>query len=685
MAGITSMGIGSGIDVASLVDKLVSSEGQAPKNRLDKREATLQAKISAYGSLKGALSSFQTQVDGLSDPSAFHTIKATSSQSDAVSVTASDTASEGSYDIEVSQLARGQSTASGAFATTGTNVGSGTLTFRFGAVTTDSATGDVTGFSQNADKPVATVDISATDGTLSGIRDAVNKADIGVNASIINDGTGNRLVFSATDSGAENAFTVDVSDSDGNNTDGSGLSQLAFNASATNQQQTRSAQDANLVVNGLSVTRPSNDISNLLDGVSLTLNSTTTGSARIDVSQDVGAVKKKIQSFVDGFNKLQKQIDQIAGYDAEKKQGGILQGDATVRTINSRLRRMVTSVLPVLNGGAVRSLADLGITTDRNGQLTVDSAKLDDALANHFDEVGALFGKTGIVNGSGFGYAGSTDATQPGKYAVNVTTAATRGSVSGGSITAPTASSPLTIDSSNDTLSLTVDGTSSGTISLTQGDYTSGAELATELQAQINGASSLQDAGISVDVAFDNTSNSFTISSSRYGSASSVTVDTGNSSLGLTAGSTDSGVDAQGTINGVTATGEGRSLTAQGGNADGLRINLTSDATGSLGTLTFSHGISDGLSSTLDGYLNSSDGLLDSITSGLKDQVDNIGTERADLQRRLDQIRQRYTKEFNAMDATVAKLNSTSNFLSGQLSGLENLATQAGTKKSSGG
>lgn len=679
MAGVSSLGIGSGIDIGGLVDKLVAAEQTPAQHRLDRREGKAQAKLSAYGTLKSALSDFQTQVQGLSKAADFRVLQATSSHPEAVSVSASDAAAAGRFDLDVNQLAQSQAVASGAFVTTATPVGSGTLTLRFGTITTDED-GTVTGFAQNPNKAAATIDIPASANTLEGIRGAVNDADAGVSASIVNDGVGERLIFNATDTGAANAFVIEVADADGNDTDASGLSQLAFNTAATHSQQTRSGQDAELVVNGLAVSRPGNEITDLVAGLTLSLTSTTTSAAQIAVTEDADAVKQKIQDFVGAFNQLQQQISQLSGYDADKKQGGILQGNASVRGIEARLHRLTTATIPVLDGRAIRSLADLGITTARDGTLAIDDAKLSDALDQHFDEVGALFGIGSLVEGGGFRYADRADSTRAGNYAVGVTRPAQQASIQGAAITAPTPSVPLVIDASNETLQLTVDGVASGSIHLTQGSYSGGADLAAELQARINGDTNLKDAGAAVNVAFN--AGAFVITSARYGSESAVTIGSVDAnttaSLGLSSGQAGTGADVQGTIGGVAATGSGRFLTAPGGDAGGLKVEITGEATGDLGALIFSRGLADQLNTTLAAYLNS-DGLLDSLTTSLTGQIDDIGDDRERLAARMDQVRQRYLDQFNAMDGLVAQLNSTAGFLSNQLPGLEKLAQSAGT------
>lgn len=679
MAGISSLGVGSGLDIRGLVDQLVAAERAPVQNRLDRREARLQAELSSFGSLKSALNDFRGTVDALSDASDFRVMRASSGNSDAIGVSAADTAQAQSLDVQVNSLAQAQSVASGGFASTTDAVGSGTLTFRFGTVTTD-AGGAVTDFAVNGERPVSNIEIPAGANTLEGVRDAVNDAGIGVRASIINDGSAERLVFSADDSGAANGFVVEVADDDGNHTDAAGLSQLAFNTAASNSTRGRAGSDAELVVDGLAVSRASNTVDDLVEGLTLTLKDTTATAVRLDVSQDTGAVRAKIQGFVDGFNALQDQIDQIAGFNSDSGQGAVLQGDATVRTLNSTLRRQITGSLQVLEGRAVRSLADLGITTDNEGRLAIDGAGLDDALENHFDEVGALFGVNGIAEGTGFRFESSRSDTVAGDYAVNVSQLAERAAVQGSAITAPSEISPLTIGAGNDTLSLTVDGIASGEISLTQGDYTSGASLAADLQSRINGSQALQDAGASVAVSFDEAAGTFSITSQRFGSESEVrvnTVDTTTAAtLGLDTSLADTGVDVAGTVGGVTGEGFGRFLTPQSGNPAGLKLEITGQSTGALGSVTFSRGLSDALLETLDGYLDS-DGLLDLRTEAITDRVEDIGEARADLADRLQRIERRFIDQFSAMDALVGQLQSTQQFLSGQLANLDALSRQS--------
>ena len=273
---LSSPGIGSGLDVNGIVSKLMAVESQ-PLNDLNTQEAAYQAKISAYGSVKSALSTFQTALSSLTDPTSFQSLSATVGATGVLAASAAAPAVAGNYSIEVTQLAQAQKLASSGFASTNTVVGTGTLTFDFG-------TFDGTTYTPNGATGSQTVTIGSGQGTLAGIRDAVNAANIGVTATIVNDGSanGNRLVFTSTNSGASNSIRVSVADADGNNTDTSGLSQLAYNPSAAvgagkNLVQNVAAQNALLNIDGIAVSKPTNTITDAIQGVTLNLQSTNVG------------------------------------------------------------------------------------------------------------------------------------------------------------------------------------------------------------------------------------------------------------------------------------------------------------------------------------------------------------------------------------------------------------------------
>ncbi|MEQ8861295.1 MAG: flagellar filament capping protein FliD [Pseudomonadales bacterium] len=685
MAGISSLGVGSGIDIRNIVDQLVAAERAPVQSRLDSKETTLQAELSSFGILKSALSAFSDAVSNLSEASAFRAARGTSGDPEAIEVAgAAEVQRAASFGIQVDALAQAQSLASGVFSGASADVGSGSITFRFGTVTVDGS-GAVSGFAQNGGRAAVTLDIPAGSTSLGDVRDAVNAADIGIRASILNDGTGDRLVFSATDTGAANGFLVEIADDDGDLADGSGLSQLSYSQGAADLTMNRAAGDAQLLVDGLKVSRQSNVIDDLLEGATLTLRGTTGFPVEVQVEPDLTKARELIDGFVKAYNELQTQIESVAGYDAETQQGGVLQGNSLVRSVESNMRRMVTQQLGVLDGRSVRALADIGIRTTRDGKLEVDSTRLSERLADSLDEVGALFGTAGLVSGSGFAFESSRTETKAGRYAVNVTQLADQARLSGSAVTEPSLISPVVIDAGNDEIELTVNGVASGRITLSQGVYTSATALVAELQSRINGSATLRDADVALAVEFDTASSSFVLSTSEYGSDAGVEItfaDTGSAAtLGLSVGQIATGVDVAGSIGGIDAEGFGRYLTAQSGDPDGLKIEVTGAAIGALGYVSFSRGISSLLSQTIDTFLDSG-GPFSGATKSITDTIDDIADERIELSERLTRLEARLVAQFSAMDALVAQLNQTSSFLTSQLSGLESLARNGGRTRS---
>jgi len=581
---ITSTGLGSGLDINGIVSKLMSVES-LPLQQLATKEADYQAKLAAYGQVKSALSAFQSAVSGLQSASTFQSLAATSADTAVYTASASSIAVPGNYSIEVTQLAKSEKLASGPFNTVNDVVGTGTLSFQFG---TDNGAG---GFAVNSAKATQSVIIDSSNDTLSGVRDAINAANIGVSATIINDGSGYKLSLTSTATGAANSLKITVSgDGDGNNVDNAGLSQLAYDPAGSagngkNLSQTVAAQDAMLNVDGITgISKSSNTITDVIQGVTLNLvNQSTPGVAtQLTVANNSGAVQTAVQNFVKAYNDLNTTLSNITAYDPKTKQSAILQGDSSILSLQRQLRSLVTSNITGLTGN-YKLLPDIGVSFQLDGSLALDSTKLQTALNSNFNDIAGIFAVLGKASDSLVSYAGATDNTKPGSYGVTVSQLATQGyrdGVATASLanSSGTFSTPLVIDSTNDTLALKIDGVQSGSITLTQGSYTTAAALTAEIQSAINGDSALQGAGSSVTVSFDNATATLHITSDRYGSASTVeitAVGTGTAaSLGLSAGmSTAAGVDVAGTINGATASGSGQYLTgATGDKAEGLKL-----------------------------------------------------------------------------------------------------------------
>ncbi|MEZ5615756.1 MAG: flagellar filament capping protein FliD [Rhodocyclaceae bacterium] len=650
---LSSPGIGSGLDINGLVSQLMALE-QRPLSLLNTKEARLQAQLSAYGSLKGALSSFQNSVAALATPARFTAVKASVADKTVLTASAASTASPGSYSIEVQTLAQAQKLKSEAFATTDASIGSGTLTIQFGTYSGGS-------FTLNPDKSARTITLASGQSSLAGVRDAINAADAGVRASIINDGSGNRLVIASEDAGLANALKISVSDDDGNDIDNSGLSRLVYDASTggtANLSETVAAQNATLVIDGIAVSKSSNTISDAIEGVTLSLLEEG-GTTALTVARDVAGTQAAVESFVKAYNDLNKTLTDLSKYDAANKQASILTGDATVRSVQGQLRGIFNTTLSTAGGG-LTALADIGVTFQTDGTLKLDSSKLTTALNDGAKDVSTLFAAVGKPTDSLVSFVSSTADTRNGSYAVNVTQLATRGNAVGGAAAALTI-----VADTNDTLDITVDGVSAS-LTLAAGTYTA-ATLAAEIQSKINGASALSSADIGVTVT--ESAGVLSITSNRYGSASIVAIGGGTAAADLFGTAVETaGVDVAGSIGGIAATGSGQALTGAG-DAAGLKVDITGGATGDRGTIGFARGYAD-LLDKLVGRMLDDDGLVDGRMDGINASIKDLGSRREALASRLELIEKRYRAQFTALDAMIASMTQTSSYLQQQLANL---------------
>jgi flagellar hook-associated protein 2 len=672
MASISAPGVGSGLDINSIVSQLVAAEGQPVKNRLDRTETELQTRISAYGALQSAVSSFQSALGKLASGSGFQANTASSSNQDVLVATASRTAVAGSYDLAVSQLARAHSLVTdsslvaGQFSSTTDVLGTGTLTFKFGTTVADEE--GYTSFTPNAEAAIATVEI--TDGSLNGIRDAINQADIGVRAAVIHDGSHFRLTLTSTETGAEHSMEISASDADGNDTDAAGLSLLSFNASANHLSQTSAGQDAQLTLNGLAITSSSNTLSSTLTG--LTINLLGEGSSTLQVKKNTAEAGEAIRGFVETYNGLMGGINQLTGYDPETRRAGALNGDSSVQGLKTQLSRLLSTPVEGLDG-PFSILADIGISrSSRDGTLQLDEARLGVALRDHYDDVMGLFAAAGRASDAQVQVLGHNKSTRVGDYAVNISRLASQGSLAG------SAAANLTITAGvNDTIKVKLDGLEAS-VTLSSGTYTAAA-LAAELQSRINGTALFSDRERGVQVSENG--GVLSITSNRYGSASKVELSGGNGASDLfgAAPVASDGMDVAGTIGGLPASGSGQTLTGSGA-AEGLRLLVSGGTTGDRGEISFSRGFADQLND-LVGRLLADDGLFKTMGKSLDDRLAGIETQRERLALRLASFEQRISAQFTAMDQIVSRLQSTGNFLTSQLDALPVIGTSRNNQR----
>ena len=669
---ISSPGIGSGLDVNSIVTKLIKAEGQAPSDRLNQRETNLKTRLSGYGLIQSSISSLQSSLGTLNNPTTFTGTSTSTSDSTVVSASATSSASVANYDIDVTALANSHKLSTdpaltaAQFTSTTDVLGTGSLTLKFGTTTYDKASDSYSGFVQNPNVASATIDI--TDGSLAGIRDAINNAGTGASASIVNDGSYYRLVIASDSSGADNSIQITANDNDLNNTDSSGLSLLSFNASSNNLEQTAAGADARLNVNGIDISSASNNVTGAVENV--TLNLKTIGSANVSVSRNEKKISSGVQGFVAAYNRLQDTVRQLTNYDPNTRKAGALNGDTVVSGIDATLKRLLgTPVGNVADGFTI--LADIGITTDANtGKLLINQGKLDSTAAGNPEKVRALFSAFGATGDPLLQFDGSTGNTATGNYAVNITQLATHGELTG------SAAANLTITAnSNDSIDVDIDGIKA-TVKLTAGTYTA-SSLTAELQSQINSVDAIKNAGVSVKVT--ESSGVLSITSNDYGSVSSVNITGGNGQVALLGGAptrTD-GLDVAGTIGGAAATGNGQYLTGSASGSEGLRLLVTGTTTGGRGTVDFKRGFADSIGAYLKNILDNSSGILSSTTNALENNIKKVASDRGDLTVRLAGIEKRLRRQYAALDTLVSSMQNTSAFLTQQLASLPS----AGGKK----
>lgn len=657
---LSSPGIGSGLDVNGIVSQLMAAERQ-PLNALNAQEQAFNQKLSAFGQVRSALATFQTALKDLSNGSKFQALSATSSDTKVLSASASGKATPASYQIGVTQLAQQHKIASAGYATTDAVIGSGTLTIQFGTYDSGSNT-----FTANADKATKSISIAPANNTLAGIRDAINAADAGVTATVVNDGSaaGHRLVLTSSDSGAANSLKISVTDDDGTALNASGLSALAYDPTAAvgsgkNLEQKAAALDALLDIDGIAVKQPTNSVKDAIDGVTLNLAQTNVGQKlTLVVGRDSKAVTEAVQAFVKSYNDASGTLKNLTAYKGPGAQNGILLGDATARGIQVELRDLLNT--SINSGGALTTLSQIGVSFGSDGTLSLDNTKLTAAINTNFDGIAALFAKAAKATDSLVSYSSSTTKTQPGTYAINVTQLATRGA-SVGSVAAS-----LTVQAgTNDQLDLTVDG-KVVSVTLAAATYANASALAAEIQSKVNGAT-----GTSGSVLVSQSGGVLTVTSARYGSSSQAAVTGGNGMASLFGTpATSGGVDVAGTVNGATATGSGQSLTGATGNAsEGLTLRINGGALGARGNVTYSTGYAYQMGEYLDGVLRD-DGSLKTRTAGIDSSIKTLDKRQEQLEARLAQIEKRYRAQFSALDTMLSSMNSTSAFLTQQLASL---------------
>ena len=389
MPTITSAGVGSGLDIESLISKLVAVE-KAPIAQVARKTAGLQTVLSAFGKTQSALATLRDAAAKLTNIDTYAGSQVTSSDSSSVSATAGSGVAVGNLTVSVSQLASAQTLVSATQATSTTSVGQGSLTIQLGSYGTD-ASGNPT-FTDKATAPAVTINIGAGGDSLEGIRDAINAAKAGVQASVVTDTTGSRLVINGSDTGAANGFKITTGDA--------GLASLAYDPAGGVSQliQAVPAANARALLNGVEINSASNSLQQALNGINVTLLRVTSAPVTLSVSQNGDAIKKAIGDFTTAYNAVNALLREQTKYDSATKTAGVLQGDSTAVGLQNSLRSIIGGTTSL--AGGVGRLAGVGIQAGADGNLITDDAKLTTALSS-LDNIKKLFSGVDTTPGSG--------------------------------------------------------------------------------------------------------------------------------------------------------------------------------------------------------------------------------------------------------------------------------------------
>jgi len=626
MAGEFSFGgLASGIDTQLLIQRLVAV-ARRPITSLQNRQRQLEGREKFFSDLGTDLGKLRDRARSLGDVADLLAYTVSSSDATKATATATGEALATAHTLEITQLARAEREKSQGHASAGTTgvAGTGTLTITYGGTAHDVA-------------------IGAGEDSLNGVASAINEADFGVTATVVNDGSGAtpyRLVLTGDESGAANTISVNAIGLTG------GSAPLAF----TEVQDARSAQ---FTLDGLGLTRASNTVTDALDGVTLQLAAPTTTEITLTVSQDREAVKQRLRDFVTDSNRVLSRIrDQFRAPEEGAGPSNRLIGDTALRSIAQRIQSVFAS--QVNTSGPANSLASLGITTSRDGTLELDEEKLDGLLDEDFGAVADVLARTAQSTNAELAFVTAGGSTQSGSFAVVVTQLAQRATVQAG---AALGSGTLAAD---ETLTFTL-GSRTAEVDLAAGSTLD------QVVSAIN--SQLDDAGISVTAS--SSGGRLVLDSDDYGSAVSFSVvsdqeEADQSGIGTTT-LTDAGVDVGGTIGGLAATGAGQLLTGSAGAAHGLKVRYTGVTTGAVGTVTLAGGAADRLEALLDEFLDPVAGIVKGRKDALQDQQDDLSDVIERQQRRLDLYEQRLKSQFAAFEGLIGRLQTQQDFLNSRL------------------
>jgi flagellar hook-associated protein 2 len=642
----------STFDVGNMSKVLAEAEVAGPRAILDKNTQKVTTELDALKYLQTNLNAFNTYVADLSSPDIFQMLNATSSNDNIVSVTAESGAALGSYQIESKKMAQAHTLVfDNLFTSTADTISTGTLSFNVGG-------------------QVNSIAIDSTNNTLEGLQKYINNNDFGVSASVLNTGSGYQLMLTSDKSGASGEITF-----------GTG-NPAEFTAYTT----TAVAQDAEMVLNGLTLTSSTNTFDNVIEGVTFQLKSAAVGTVNtVSINSSTEQADEAIRSFVDVYNQLDTIIDELGSYKSsdlteEQLQSdeymyfGDLAGSSLLRQVRDQVKSAMSGAIDELNGG-VNSLAQIGISFDREGRLNIDETVYTAALENNLQAVSSLFSKGGTAEDNFINFLSATDKTQAGAYEIFIDQLASRAQWTMASPDSDGLDGDVDI-AGNGAFTISVDGSAEVSLSIADGEYTM-AEFAKKLADTINNSTEIAAAGASVTVSAD--SGNFVIYSNRYGTGSTLNL-TGFANIGDSALTTGKNVD------GTIRTDQGDvNLGAYADSKDGRKINISDyaslssvpvdvrglsfEVTGGLadgssrGELTYAKGFASRLQETINNFFEKDNGLISQKIEGLNTKLDSYEEKSKTIDARYERLLMKYQLQFSALQSLLASSQQTRDYL----------------------
>ena len=410
---LSKLNVGSGMNNSEIITSLVDAERVPALERIEKNENSTKNKISAYGVLKSDISAFRDIIRDIKSSNAASHVGSSSNTTIAKFSTTGTTGSDNvDSSLVVSSLATTHTLVTGAYNNSGSTVGEGSLTIDFGTWSTTSSANDT--FTANSNSAITVTTSAST--TLTQLRDSINNATDNAEASILYNGTGYVLVIKG-ESGASNE--VRVTPSEGSSA--TLTNNFSYTASTKNLTQTVDGTDASFTVDGIAMTRSTNTISDLFNGYTLELEATSSSAINISSTQNLDNITALLSNFIDAYNAIYTNITEMSGAAfSEDESTGPLAGDSLARSIQRELRSYTTKSLSGYEGGPY-SMSLLGVQTNRDGSLTLNTSVLKNSFAAAPKIVDAIFKNQLISDNAEVEVTSIGTDTKPGSYAITKT------------------------------------------------------------------------------------------------------------------------------------------------------------------------------------------------------------------------------------------------------------------------